>query len=39
MQEDLVPITFGEIIPKDKINRIESKNMSVSQNDVRSKSR
>ena len=38
-QEDLVPITFGELIPQDKIRKNDSKNMSVLQNDVRSNSR
>ena len=38
-QGDLVPITFDELIPKDKIRKNDSKNMSVLQNDVRSKSR
>ena len=38
MQEDLVPIIFGELIPEDKIRKNNSKNMSVSQNYVRSNS-
>ena len=33
-QKDLVPITFGELVPKEEISKIDSKNMSVSQNDV-----
>ena len=28
-QENLVPITFGELIPEDKIRKNDSKNMSV----------
>ena len=39
MQEDLVPTTFGELIPVDKIHKNDSKNMSVLQNDVRHNSR
>ena len=29
MQEDLVPINFGELFPEDKICKNDSKNMSV----------
>ena len=36
MKEDLVPTTFSELIPKDKIHIDDSKNMSVLQNDVHS---
>ena len=35
MQEDLVPITFGGLIPRDKICKNDSKNMRVLQNDER----
>ena len=35
---DLVSINFNELIPKDKIRKKDSKNMSVLQNDVRSTS-
>ena len=38
-QEYLVPITFGELIPEDKIHKTDSKNMSVLQNCLRSNSR
>ena len=38
-QEDLVPITFGELIPEDKVRKNDSKSMSVLQNDVRNKLR
>ena len=38
-QENLVPITFGELIAKDKIRKNNSENMSVLQNDVCSTSR
>ena len=38
MQEDLVPITFGELIPKDKIRKNDL-NMSILQNDMHSTSR
>ena len=30
-QEDLVPFTFGELIPKDQIRKNESKNMGTSR--------
>ena len=35
MQEDVVPITFGDLIPKDKVRKNDSTNMSDLQNDVR----
>ena len=34
MQEDLVPITFGDLIPEDEIRKNDLKNMSILQNDV-----
>ena len=34
IQENLVPITFGELIAKDKIQKNNSENISVFQNDV-----
>ena len=37
--DDLVPITFSAFIPKDKIRKTASENMSILQNDVRSTSR
>ena len=39
LRRNLVPITFGEFIPADKIRKNDSKNMSVLQNDVHSTSR
>ena len=39
MQKDLVPFTFNELIPEDKIRKNDPKNMSVLQNDVHSTSR
>ena len=36
MPEGLVPITFGKLIPRDKIRKNDSKNMNVLQNNVRS---
>ena len=38
-QKYLVLITFGELIPKDKTRKNDSKNMSVLQNDIHISSR
>ena len=38
-QEDLVPITFDELIPEDKMHKKDPKNISVLQNDACSTSR
>ena len=38
-QDDLVPITYGEFIRKDKMRKNDSENMSVLKNDIRRTSR
>ena len=39
MQKDFIIVTFGKLIPKDKISENDSENMSVLRNNVHSTSK